>query len=476
MPYFPIIPGTDNRRETRGCLPTVLRNCMVEKAPEGASRRSPYFIMPTPGRTLRATMAANSRGLYAEPGSISGNLIAPAGSDLNKVTSAYTVTSIGSITGTDDVQMVPFQANMALLADSVLYHNDGATHTQITDADAPSAPSTLASCAYRLVAANAAADAFSWSKAGLYNDWATDGTAADIYLPDPIVNQLEINAELWSFNSRSIQIWQPTGGAEAEAFAASSTGGLRVGLLTKQAIARVRDGAMFIGSDRRVYRTSGSGAEPVVNRDLETALAALSATDIAANVRCWSYTQEAKTFFGVVMGLERGFVYDLDLGLWHERTRYGYGAYDIDFATTAFDAQEVVVASASQPSLWTLDQDVYTDAGTAIEREMTIHVPAPGDASIDQIVFDMEFRDQPTTGQGSAPTMLVSVSRDGGEAWSEERSITLPTLGQYRKRIRASRWGSGYAEQGMMIRIRLSDPIYFAVFGVWINPSMQEVP
>jgi hypothetical protein len=287
---------------------------------------------------------------------------------------------------------------------------------------------------------------------------------------------MELNAELWSFNSRSIQIWQPTGGAEAEAFAAMSAGGLRIGLLTKHAIARVRDGAMFIGHDRRVYRTSGAGAEPITNRDLETALAALTAAEVDANIRCWSYTQEAKTFFGVNLGLERAFVYDLDLGLWHERSRYGYGAYDIDFAASAFDGQETVVASSTQPYLWTLDQDVYADGSSVIEREMTVHLRTEGDISLDRIVFDMEFRDQPTTGQGSAPQMMVSVSKDGGETWSDERIISLPTLGQYKKRVQTYRWGSGRSELGILIRMRLTDPIYFAVFGIFVNPTPQEVP
>lgn len=470
--YAPIAPQTDDRLQKKGALPTVLRNCMVDIAPAATQRRSQYFICPTPGRTLRATLQDNCRGLFSEPGCVSGNLFAPAGGMFNQVFSNWGMISTGTITGADDVEMVPFQSSVAALALGLMYLWDGSTFTQITDGDAPNPALTLASVAFRLVAAVADGTGFGWSTAGAFNAWDPAGTAADIYLPDIIVNQFELSGSLFSFNQRSTQEWQPTGGAESEAFALvpSTT---RIGLAAKGAITRTGDGLIFVGHDRRVYRASP--ISPISNRDIETALAALTATEMAA-VRCWSYTQESKIYACVNAGLERAWVYDVDLGLWHERSHYGDDVYDIDFATAAFDNASVVVASATTDALWTLDRDVYTDAGTLIEREMTIHVPVQGDAPINRIVLDAEFRDQPTTGQGVAPVIMLSVSLDGGDSWCDERMLSLPALGDYGVRVQDFCFGLALAEWGALIKLRITDPIFFAVYGCWINPSPQEVP
>lgn len=475
MPYSPIAPNTDNRRSRKAAIPTVLRNAMLDSAPQAQARRSGYFIVPTPGRTRRATLQDTCRGLFSEPGCRGGRLFAPAGGYFNEVYPGWGFGSVGTITGADDVWIVPFQSDVAGLALGLIYHWDGTTYTQVSDGDAPTYCSTLASVAYRLVASTQTGDGFSWCKAGLFNDWDSSGNAADIYLPDPIVNQFELGFELYSFNSTSIQPWQPTGGSEAEAFATSPGSAVRIGLATRAAIARVGDGAMFLGHDRRIYRMAG-GLQPIPNRDLESALAALTQADIDADVRAWSYTHESKTYWGLTAGLERAWVYDLDLGLWHERARYGEDMYDVDFATSAFNGASVVVASSNATYLWSLESSVFTDDGDPIEREMTIHVPLEGDGSIDRIVLDASFGSQPTVGQGSAPILMLSVSTDGGNSWCEERRISLPILGDYDLRVQDFCFGQGSAELGAILKLRITDPIYFAVYGCWINPTLQEVP
>ena len=166
----------------------------------------------------------------------------------------------------------------------------------------------------------------------------------------------------------------------------------------------------------------------------------------------------------------------MDLGLWHERSKYGAAEYDLHYAATAFEESVVVVGGSATMTLWTLEDEVYTDAGTQIIREMSIHVPVSADVPVDRIVIDGEWYDQPLSGQGSAPTLLLSVSMDGGATYSDERSVNLPAQGTYNVRVQDWAFGLASAERGVIVRIRLSDPIGFAIWGVFVNPSPDEVP
>ena len=478
MPYFPVSPQTDDRR-AKGITPTRLRNCYVDTTPKSAiNKRSSYVIVPSPGRTRVATLGANLRGVFAQDGVVGGALFAANGSTLNSVSDAWAVSSVGTIFGGDVVSFAGLRDKLVMRAYQSIHYWDGATFSTVVDADAPTIPVTLAVVGLRVVAAEDGGDTFSWSKAGLPGDWDAAGLAADVDVPDPIVGQFEIGGDLWNGNSTSFQIWRATGGSEAEAFVPLEGVNIRKGLLARDSFARVGDGsAMFLGNDRVVYRVAGYGVQPVPNRDLEDVLAGMTQANLEASLG-WSYTDGSKEFYGLkLQGVERAFVYDVALGLFHERTRYEASEYDVDFVTGAYN--EAICASADAAYLWRLDKDVYTDDGTLIQRQMTIAVPVAGGTSIDRIVLDAEFYDQPLSGQGSAPTMILDFSMDGGRTFAvdagTQRTVDLPARGVYNKRVQAFRFGRVVSEKGFILRLTITDPIGFSIYGLWVNPPPEEV-
>ena len=52
----------------------------------------------------------------------------------------------------------------------------------------------------------------------------------------------------------------------------------------------------------------------------------------------------------------------------------------------------------------------------------------------------------------------------------------LPRLGEYGFRVRDFAFGMAFAEWGVLIRIRLGEPIKFSLYGIFINPTADEVP
>lgn len=473
--YAAIIKSTDNRLQSQAATPTVLRNCFVEAAPEGAQRRSAFFIRPTPGRTRRTTLAAGTRGVFCEPGSLSSDLYVAAGAALTHVSSAWVATTIAALPSSSDVvTMRALRANMVLRDDGDLYGYDGATFAQLTDVDIPSPVSTLAVVGNRAVAAEEGGDVFGWSAAGDYSTWPASGIAADVDLADPIVGQENCNGSLCSLNSTSIQFWEATGGAEDEAFAPIPGATFRsAGLFARDLVAKTRDGLMLCGSDRVVYDIPGLSVQPVINADIEQQMKDLTDAELAAGV-LWSYVDGSHEFIGFNFGLERCLVLDRSLGLWHERTRFGQSVYDVEFACAAYG--KTIVGGRNTPYLYSFDHDVFTDDGDAIEREMTVYVPVQSDVPIDRIVLDAEWREQPESGQGSAPQIMLSVSLDNGHTFCDERVLDLPVLGQYGARVQDFCFGLANAECGVLVKIRITDPVGFAFHGIWLNAKTDEVP
>lgn len=466
--------------------PIRLRNVVVLQEPLGAAARVRSVLSPAPGRVRRLTLPANVRGLWAAPGVASGVPYVVAGSALYALTPTWGFTYLGDVVGTDVAQMRGLRKQLIIRSGANLYYLNGGALSQVSDTDAPDDPSTLAVVGTRVVAAYADGDAFAWSKAGLPGAWDAAGLANDINLPDPIVGQEELLGQLVSFNSKSIQFWRPTAEAdEASAFTPLEGVDIRRGLIGRDTAQHDASGNIVFLADNRVLHvtTGATGIAPIPDQGLEEALIDISDDDLA-NAVAFVHRRGSREYYVLNVGRERAYALDLSTRTFSERTRYGASAYDLDFACEAFGGQ-TLVAGRGSPYIWTLENDTHTDDGDPRECEMTVHVPAGGGMSIDRLVFDMQVRDQPAAGTGSAPKMMLTFYRDGGRLDSLkgegiERTLELPSLGhgggaRNGARVQAFRFGKVDPEAGFLLKIRITDPIRFAIRGLFVNPTDREL-
>jgi hypothetical protein len=478
MPYRPIAPQSDDRRAKQGCAPIRLTNALVRKSPANDPRagRAQFFIGPTPGRTLVTRLPGLVRGLFCAEGCQSGRLFIAAGGNLYVTGSpSGGVANLGVLDGGDTVIMRADRANLGVMAFGKMKLYDGSSLTQVTDANAPSFASTFWVCARRWGAAFVDNDAFGWAKAGLPLDWDPNAQAQDQNLPDPIRAQETIGNDLWSFNAKSAQIWQPTGGPEASAFAPVQGININVGIVGRDASAKLGKGRMLLGSNRVVHVTQGYDLVPVENLAFEQDLKSVTPAQLAGAI-AFSYQDGGKEFWGCnVAGLERTPVFDAQTGLWHERAAYGKAEYDVHYTADAFS--RTFAASKDDNALWTVDEDVFTDAGEPIVREFTFSIPSQGEVPVDRIVFDINTRALPLSGQGSAPVMQVRYSNDNGERWETWRDVELPTPLSRQNGTHTQDWGmpQASAEYGLLVQARITDPIGFSIYGIWVNPTEEEL-
>lgn len=527
MSFHPFAPASDNRA-TRAATPLVLRNVSLEPNAKGYDPRKPYLLAPTPGQRLRLKFNddpllteggaelsredgarlvteqgdgswRNVRALFADPDVHGGALFAVAGSSLFRVGSDWTAANLGPINGTAQTMMRGFGSNLIIKGDARLYvygtsqyisaengdileiETGGyleveATSNQlvtIIDVDAPGAPSppeTLAVLAARVVSSATGSDAFDWSTVANAEAWPAEGFASVQYASIKAI--VESRGYLAIFGEKKMQFWRAAGGEDADAFDTVGFTPLDKGLLARDAVAQTDGGLMWVGDDRVAYQVDGAGSPVrIVNRDLEVALEGLTATQ-AGQVRAFSYLDGSRLYFVVRPPLGATRVYDAAFDRWHERMTYNGDAYAPGHYARAYGKH--VVASPDGADLWTWEHDVYDDAGEPIERVASVHVPLPGPVAIDHITLDGQFIGQPVVGQGADPTIMLRFSRDGGMTWSDARLGVIrtspgPVAGNYATNVRFNRLGRFVGQHGLLLEIRITDPIGFALFGVWIN-------
>lgn len=433
------------------------------------------MAVPTPGRTRVAELPGFVRGLYAKPGVRDGTLFAAAGTGVYSLSESWVQTSLGTIAGADTVTFTDFRDDLALRAGGALHLWDGSSFLTVNDADAPNPAASLTSAAYRLIASELNGDGFGWSKAGQYNDWDPLGVAASFDLPDPVVGQGQQGGDLISFGSRSIQRWRATGGAEDEAFSPVASGLQNMGLAGRDLVAELDGGLAFVNDRGQPAWIGGGGPTIWGHRAFSDAFNALAST-ARAGALGWAYQEGDAAFYGVRgFGQEQAYVYDKSMRLWHRRARYGASTYDVGFSQRAYDT--VVCAGPTSPYVWELSRDVFTDDGDPIVRTLTARLDLRDDLAIRSLSLDIRIMNQPLTGTGSAPVAMLTYSKDGGQTWSDDygdvREIALPPAGVYDARPTTWQLGLFTRAYGAMFRIRISDPIRFALQGMFVNEGFR---
>jgi hypothetical protein len=450
---------------------------MIEPQPTGAVKRAPYLIVPLPGRTSRVTPSSGKliRGVFCRPGVVSGHLFVAAGSGLYEITSAstWTATYVGPISGgAGTVLFDSVGAKLVLLAGSTVYVYDGTTLTANADPFCPANAYTLASLGERVLTSARSSDTFSWCALDDPLTWPSLAFAASGRLPDEIRNMTVIMGEKWDFGASSAQPWSAVGGDDSNAFDLLSVTVDR-GIAGRDAIAKIDASAIWVGDDRCIYMMSGYQPVRIINRDLETALAALT-DDQMQSLQCFSHTIGSHVFWVLRMPTGKAYAFDTLHKQWSERTTWGASRYQPTYSAI-FNGYNVV-ASDESDVVWTMDPATFTDAGVTHERVMTVHVPVAQRTIISSVALDMKTTDQPLAGTGSDPQAAITFFTDGGSRDSiqtrgVERMVSLGKHGDFNRRPMVWRLGMAKAADGMLIRIRITDPVNFAMSGVWINEN-----
>jgi len=435
-----------------------LINCYSEK--QGTDAKDPLAILPEYGATLeRAVTDTPQRGsIYLDDLDCIYDVHS---SGVWKVPESGAATRIGTIPGTDVVQMSRNQAEIpqiSIRCGAGQFYIENDVVKRVVDEDLPD-------------------DAISQDQIGGYTaylfanrrfylsslnecqtvdglDYATAAQSAD-----PAV-RIKADGDLFIFKRKQTEQWRVTGNAD---FPIEPIGTpIKHGLLAAEAVTAFDNTLAFAGDDCIVYRISGTGQ---VQRISDHGIERVIANDSdQASIMASSHTIEGHAF-AVFQGSGWCRVFDAATGVWHSRESYNQGGR-WRFRNPVRAWGKIIVGDTLSGSLYYLDKTAFVEGDQPLIWGVdtpTFHA-FPNGAVMDALHIDVATGNALTTGQGSAPKLMAEWSVDGGATWKGQRMLSLGTYGQ-RVRVTTRRLGR-FGPQGVIFRFRISDPVIRALLAL----------
>jgi hypothetical protein len=423
-----------------------------------------FQLESCPGLGAFVDLGAAVRGMIATPGLFNGDIIAVAGTNVIRIDSSGTKTTIGTVGSTGEVTMAASRLETAICVPPKLYMCDGSTVTEVTDSDLPDVYS-VAYVSQRFVMSDMN-DRQYWTDL-LDGDSivGTNFSTAESH-PDKLVRVFSDGEKFYSMGTVSIEtmgvVTNPT--SDSNAFARLGSGVIRSGLAGIHAVAvDVSTKTLaFLGNERVVYITQGYDPTPISTPYIDEVLANAAEADIEAT-RCFSYTERGETFFVMTVPNTVTFVFGKRSGKWHVRETFGNSTWRADQYVSAFGND--YVASSSDSAIWIMETATRTDVGLTIQQEFSASAAVRSVNSVQEITVD---------GYASTECKINMRKRKPGKKriWSSyvQRDMLSPDqscLPQWR------RMGKTFPPEEVF-QFQISDPAFVVVTGVRANDGISR--
>jgi len=130
-----------------------------------------------------------------------------------------------------------------------------------------------------------------------------------------------------------------------------------------------------------------------------------------------------------------------------------------------FTGRKHLVGDWETGEVYSLESDVYKDAGDAIKRLRRTQTLSGGNQRLffGEMLIDIE------TGVANAdctdPQLMYRYSNDDGHSWSNEKQLALGAIGEFGTRVKVGPTGATKLGKGRVHEVSMTDPVKFALFG-----------
>lgn len=447
------LPFHSYRLRSKKAAQTRLLNCFASvQPPEG---RSPTLIQGIAGiRSFASVSASPQRAGIA----FNGSLYAVAGSSFVKVTAAGVVSSIGTVTGTKNVDLGKNTNQIAILIEPNLWVYDGTSLSQVTDTD-------FTSRGAKRMAVMDNYGGFVEPSSGRWficdlNDFtvydALDFATAEGN-PDNLLSIESNNRQFILFGEESIELWENTG-RSGMPFERNPNGYVECGCGAAYSTCAADNTVYWIDQDRLARRLEGNVARRISHEGVEQRWQDYATIEDAY---AYSYVFDGHTFVVFTFPTAGAtWVYDINTQEWHERQSYGYDHWRARWVAKCYD--RTFVGDTQSGAIGELHATTYSEWGNALLREATSGVIADGGRWMnhDRLELELDVGNVPLSGQGAAPEIMLDVSDDSGVTFRARSNRSLGATGKYRHRVH---WDRGGRSRERVNRFRVTDPIPFVV-------------
>lgn len=414
---------------------------------------------PGLNRQLSGNSGEFDRGLHR----FKGNLYQVAGSQLYLVSPTYVRTAIGSIGGTGRVSMANNGSTMVIVTGgNGEYTYNGSTFASTTLGSNPTNVEFLNNSFFfddddgRV----AVTDPGTTTIPGL--NYFTPESA-----PDDLVRSYVFNQFIYLFGERTIEPWQYTGTGSPPVERMNGSIIENLGLAGRNAVSSTEKAIYFVSNKGSAEQLQGFSPREI------------STVAVANEWRTYT-TSDAIVQSLDVLGLDfvifmfptsgKTWVYVEQYDLWFE-LEHGVKGERWKGNSILRSNGDTVVADYATGNLYKLDPDTYTDNGDTTVRER-IFAPLAGEkfGNPRQWFQWNEFGLSLQTGVGNSsersPQLMVSMSSDGGQSFSNERFVNLGDTGQYRTNVRVY---DNKHFQDLTVKLRYTEPTKFSLFSSYLK-------
>lgn len=271
--------------------------------------------------------------------------------------------------------------------------------------------------------------------------------------PDPLLRAFVDHNELWLFGTRSIEVWQLSGGTDFP-FTPFVNAQMARGLGAAYSVAAEDNTLFFLGDDWVVYRADGYRPLRVSTHPIERAINAVPKSQ-RVNADAMVYTIGGHKFYTLRFPDYLTIQYNVATGLWNRCETYLFD--DWRLMSSAGLASDYVMTDAG---ISQLSVDVNQDEGGILRRSA---ISAPIYADGKRILIRSFFLDCEVgrAAEGVSPQVMMRIARDG-EIFGNERWRSMGTTGGYTRRVM---WRNCGEARRPTFEFACTDDVNFAVVG-----------
>lgn len=424
-----------------------------------------YQLVDTSGNQVRALMPYNNT-IYAI---VDATLYEITVNQNAKTATATSRGTINTTSGAISWASNPTQLMIVDGTDGYIYTPANTTLTEISDADFAGATMVVFMDSYFIInnpssailQASAVNDGTSWN--------ALDVTTAE-GKNDNLVGLAVDKRELWAFGRTTVEVYWDAANATAFPFSRREGAYIDQGCAAAESILNIDNSIMWL--DDRGFVVRAEGYTPVII-STEAINHAIESYPTISDAYAYQHKEGGHLFYVLNFPSSgKTWAYDVFTKLWHERAYLSQDAsleHHLARNCVRVDGWNIVGARNSG-KIYLMDRDYYDDAGQSIRR---IRTTAPETMELSQIGIDslelqLDAGQGLVTGQGSDPQIMMRYSHDGGYTWSSELWRSTGKIGEYDKRVRWNRLGSG---REWIFEFAITDPIKCSLIDAYVNIS-----
>ncbi len=318
------------------------------------------------------------------------------------------------------------------------------------------------------------------------NTWDTGTDFAGRSLAsDPWRSMIVYGRYVWLFGERTTEIWQDTG--DRFPFAPIPSALINYGIAAPWSAKIVDNSLVWLARSEAgricVVRANGINIETISTRPVELAINSYSDY---GDARADTYSEAGHDFYVLHFdNSDATHVWDAKSNLWHERGTWDSAARKFTalrqrFPVYAFrelrcldSGKDQPVGSGNPSQLYQMGISHKSDVGGGVIRRVR---RAPALQAENRRIFyskfelDLEPGLGLTSGQGEDPQVMLRTSNDGGKTWGSEVWRGAGKLGEYEKRVRWLRLGSG---RRRVFEVAVTDPIPWRLTGAYLSHSLE---